>query len=389
MRSVNRVVAVVGAVLLVASCSSSKKHNAAPSPTAAGPQTYTLQTDMNRADLNLPATEFALAYFPQALSVHPGDTVSVSDNDSGEPHTVALGSLVDAAAAAAAKLTPAQQQGNPPKAVQALLDKVPSMLPNGPGDAFQVAAQPCYLASGVTHGTGACAVHTGDFTGTESLVTSGWLDPNAPFTLKISANAKPGTYNFYCQVHGPSMHGTLTIAPTTTAIPSPDAVKAAGDAAIAKASSQLGGAVATLHALTSKLAFAGAFSQAYQQGGVAAMGPADIHVAVGGVVTWKIFGPHSIYFNAPAAAQGTRVAAPDGSVHLNAAAFAPVGGPPPPQNPGLDNGGAWNGVGPHSSGFLLSFPPALYTYKLKFTKAGTYTYQCTIHPNMKGTVTVA
>src|SRR5690348_9186240 len=175
MRSVSRTVAVVGAVVLVAACGSSgKKHNAAPSPTAAGPQTYSLQTDMNRADLNLPATEFALAYFPSALSVHPGDTVSISDNDSGEPHTVALGSLVDAAIAAGRKLTPAQQN-NPPKAVQALFNKVPSLLPQGPGDAFQVAAQPCYLASGVAHGTGACAVHTGEFTGTESLVTSGWL----------------------------------------------------------------------------------------------------------------------------------------------------------------------------------------------------------------------
>src|SRR5690349_5187315 len=99
MRSSHRVVAVIGAVLLVAACSSStKKHNAAPSPTAAGPQTYDLQTDLNRADLSLPATEFALAYFPKALSVHPGDTVSISLNNSGEPHTVALGSLVDAAA---------------------------------------------------------------------------------------------------------------------------------------------------------------------------------------------------------------------------------------------------------------------------------------------------
>jgi hypothetical protein len=109
---------------------------------------------------------------------------------------------------------------------------------------------------------------------------------------------------------------------------------------------------------------------------------------VGGKVTWQVFGPHVIYFNAPADAEQLRVPAPDGSVHFNAKAAAPLGGPGAPDKPGLFNGGSWNGVGQHSSGAIISFPPDLYTYTLTFTKAGTYNYLCTFHESMKGTVTV-
>jgi plastocyanin len=378
----------VGALLLAAGCGSSSGTKAKASPTPAGPQTYEVQVDANRADLSLPATEFALAYYPKALTVHPGDTVSFGLNNSGEPHTVALGALVDAVAVPYSKLTPAQQQGDPPAALQAALAKVPELLPQGPGDAIQAGAQPCFQATGLPPTKDACPVHTGDFTGTESLVTSGWLDPNAPFTLKIGESAKPGTYNFFCQLHGPDMGGKLTVAAQDTTVPTPAEVKSAGDTALKADTDKLAPAAAMLASGTAKKAFAGVFSQAFQLGGVAAFGPSAIHVPVGGKVTWQVFGPHVIYFNAPADAEQLRVPAPDGSVHFNAKAAAPLGGPGAPDKPGLFNGGSWNGVGQHSSGAIISFPPDLYTYTLTFTKAGTYNYLCTFHESMKGTVTV-
>jgi plastocyanin len=383
-----RTVTALGALLLVAGCGGSSSPHANPTPTN-GPKTYEVQVDLNKASLNLPATEFALAYYPKALTVHPGDTVSFGLNSSGEPHTVALGSLVDAVAVPFAALTPAQQQSdNPPKAIQRALAKVPSVFPQGPGDAIQAGAQPCYQAAGQPSLKAACAVHTGEFTGAETLVSSGWLDPNAPFTLKISAAATPGTYHYFCQIHGPSMAGTLTVADKATAVPSPDDAKAAGDAALLADTAKLAGAVTALGAATAKHAFAGQFTRAFQQGGVAAFGPSAITIPVGGSVTWTVQGPHSIYFNAPADAQQLRQAAPDGSVHINAKAFAPVGGPGAGDKPGLINAGSWNGVGGHSSGGIISFPPVFYSYKLTFTKAGTYSFLCTFHPNMKGTVTV-
>jgi plastocyanin len=383
-----RTATALGALLLVAGCGGSSSPKANPSPTN-GPKTYAVQVDLNKASLNLPATEFGLAYYPKALTVHPGDTVSFGLNNSGEPHTVALGSLINAVAVPYAKLTPAQKQSdNPPAAIQAALKKIPQLLPEGPGDAIQAGAQPCYQAVGQPSLKAACAVHTGEFTGTESLVTSGWLDPNAPFTLKISDTAAPGTYNFFCQLHGPDMAGTLTVADKATAVPSPTEVTAAADAAVLADTTKLATTAASLLTVPSAHPVAGALSRTFQQGGVAGFGPKDITIKVGSSVTWTVFGPHVIYFNAPADAQGLRIPAPDGSVHFNPKAATPVGGPGAGQKPGLVNGGSWDGVGQHSSGAIISFPPDFYSYKLTFTKAGTYNFLCTFHPNMKGTVTV-
>jgi hypothetical protein len=54
-------VVAAAALLLATGCGSDddKKKDE-----ASGPQTYTIETDMNRADLNLPVSEFALAYYP-------------------------------------------------------------------------------------------------------------------------------------------------------------------------------------------------------------------------------------------------------------------------------------------------------------------------------------
>ena len=41
-----------------------------------------------------------------------------------------------------------------------------------------------------------------------------------------------------------------------------------------------------------------------------------------------------------------------------------------------------------SSGAIVSFPPQLFQYRVTFTQAGTYPFQCLIHPDMEGTVTV-
>ena len=380
-----------GALLLSSACGSSSSTTTKNQPTAAATTptaqaaTYEVGVDGNAASLALPVTESELAYYPKALSVHPGDTVSFGLNFSGEPHTVALGMLVNAAAAAAKTVKP---HTDPPPAVQAALKKVPDLLPQGPGDAIQAGAQPCYQATGPAPLVNACPVKTGEFTGSESLVSSGWLDPNAPFALKISDAAKPGIYSFYCQLHGTDMGGTLTIADKATTIPSVDEVKATGVKELTAAAALLAPGVAQLTSATPAKAFAGNFVMAAQTGQVDGFGPKAIKIPVGGKVTWTIFGPHSIFFNAPADAQQLRVAAPDGSVHINVKAASPVGGPGGGPKPGLINGGSWNGKGSHSSGIILSFPPDLSSYQLTFTTAGTYNYLCSVHKDMKGTVTV-
>ena len=71
----------------------------------------------------------------------------------------------------------------------------------------------------------------------------------------------------------------------------------------------------------------------------------------------------------------------------------PAGGPgvqPGAQNPpAVINGGSWNGQCFRSSGVIFGPPPPKSTvFTLTFSKAGTYTFQCTVHEDMKGTVKV-
>ena len=380
---ITRVGAVVAAaaMLLAAGCGSSDDNK----PKKAGPQTYSVQVDGNTDDLTVP--QFFLAYYPKELSVHPGDTVSFGLNDSGEPHTVALGSLVDAAVPTFLALPDAQKE-KPPAAIEAAFEKIPQLLPEGPGDAIQAGAQPCYQATGLPPTKDACATKSGDFTGNEALVSSGWLDPNAPFTLKISDSAKAGKYTYFCQLHGADMSGTLTVAAKATPLPSPSEAKKAGDTARETDVTALSTAVAGLSSATPAKAIAGTGLPTFERGGVAAFAPKDATIPVGGSMTWTVIGPHSIYFNAPADAQQLRSPAPDGAVHLNTKAVVPVGGPGQGEKPGLINAGTWDGVGQRSSGLILSFPPELFSYRITFSKAGTYNYLCTVHPDMKGTVTV-
>src|ERR1700736_2899653 len=110
---------------------------------AAGSQTFTVNVD----GANKAANESFLAYFPSVLRVHAGDTVVFHEVGNGEPHTVTLGALAAAAVAANEKLTPKQQQGAPPASLLRLDAKVPFLFPQGPGDAIQSVANPCFLDS--------------------------------------------------------------------------------------------------------------------------------------------------------------------------------------------------------------------------------------------------
>jgi len=88
-------------------------------------------------------------------------------------------------------------------------------------------------------------------------------------------------------------------------------------------------------------------------------------------------------------------------VHFNLDAFAPAGGPGPPDVPPSSgppdpttpptniDGGTYDGKALKSSGLMQSFPGQLFTYSLKFTVSGSYEYVCLVHPDMKGTINVS
>src|SRR6478672_3936772 len=108
---------------------------------ALGTQAFTVDVDGTPKSANLGFD----AYFPRATTIHAGDTVKFHWAGVGEPHTTTFGTYTNQAVLAYSKLTPAQQQANaPPKAFAAIDARVPSLLPQGPGDAIQSASNPCY-----------------------------------------------------------------------------------------------------------------------------------------------------------------------------------------------------------------------------------------------------
>src|SRR5262245_42383705 len=202
-----------------------------------GAQTFTVNVDGK----NPTANEAFIAYFPSVVRVHPGDSVTFHEVGNGEPHTATLGTLVDPAVKAYDELTPAQLQAQqPPKALQALDARIPQLFPQGPGDAVQSAANPCYLANGKPPAKTACPKAAAPaFDGTQSFYNSGWLDSNRKWTVHVSNSTAPGTYYFMCLLHRESMTGRLVVAPSGTSVPSPQAQAAAGAKELAAIQAQL------------------------------------------------------------------------------------------------------------------------------------------------------
>jgi len=292
---------------------------------------------------------------------------------------------------------------------------VPQLLPQGPGDAVQSGANPCFLASGPAPARAACAkTAQPDFTGTQSYYNSGWLASKQKFTVHLSSSISPGTYRFMCLLHREGMTGKIVVVPSAQSVPSPSAQYVAGQKVLQGIEAKLAPAVAALRVGKAPIPvsipakshiLAGSGSNSVQEAEISEFGPKVVKIPVGGSVTWYLIGPHSITFNSNSSNNDIRAVAPDGSVHINVKAVAPVNSPGEPRSSGGGGGGgpskgppkfkvvastSWNGVGFHNSGvFANSFgPPLIEGYKITFTRAGKYKYICTVHDDMKGEVDV-
>ena len=104
----------------------------------------TVQIDGDADEFNVAL----LAYFPDKVTARPGDTIVYQSNFSGEPHSITFGTLVEDAVAAERALTPEQMEGEPPAELMEAFDRIPAMLPDGPGDANQASVNPCFVVSG-------------------------------------------------------------------------------------------------------------------------------------------------------------------------------------------------------------------------------------------------
>lgn len=386
--------------------SSSKNTQATTATTAAaatGPQTYTVNLDGKTDAFN---GEFG-TFYPNALSAHPGDTVKFAlPRFSGVPHTVTFGTLVDKAVAKIEQLGPSALPGdqeNSPELLN-LPDLFPHKSPQGQPDANQSAGQPCFLDTGVpplslTGSAPACPkVTQPDFNGTQAFYNLGYLGKDGDsVSMKLSDSIKPGTYSFICLIHRGGMTAKLTVAGPGSTVPTPADVTNAGTQQFNKDVAAVTPVAKAAQQTTPDKAAMGSFSPASPGTVVAEFGPKSISIPVGGSVTWNSVAFHTLALGATDADVGVTAKAPDGSVHL-AKGGAPAGFSVPPNlydfpqpntgKPTLVDLGNYDGTGYHNTGTIGSVPPVFLSFKVTFTKAGTYTVRCLIHPDMKADVKV-
>jgi plastocyanin len=352
------------------------------------------------------------AYFPSALSARPGDTIRFDlVRETGEPHTVTLGAIVDEnfefineacpQGIFTCEPTPEQEEE-----YGMLSARLPSLLPEGPGDANQTAAQPCFLTTGEPATDGAACTEEQQqqaaFDGTQTYYNSGWMGADDTFEVELAGDIAPGVYNYFCLLHREAMAGTITVVAPGTPVPDNDEVQQQGEQEFEEMVTTLSILLPQLEAATPDAAIAGLLSEQVFNAQINEFGPKEADIPVGGSMTWTIMGNHTISFNAPQSAKGLRQEAPDGSVHINVESITPANSPdqeppdpnaPPPDpnappQPVVIDAGQWDGQEFLSSGLVFSFPPELVQYKLTFTEAGTYNYLCLIHDGMEGTVNV-
>jgi plastocyanin len=404
-------------------------------PEAAGAQTFDVTIDGRSDDFN----GSFLGYYPSHLEAHPGDTIVFDSVFTGEPHTITFGSLVQSAVEGFYALTPEQQSGEepPPAELEAAMAAIPPMLPDGPGDAIQSSVNPCFVAAGgevPTDPAAMCDVTTvSPFTGTEVFYNSGFLPDGATFEMPLADDLAPGTYYGLCTLHLVEMIFTLDVVAADAAVATPDEAAAVGgeefDADVAEGQAALDAATAMVAEMPGQV-IAGAGSDESNVM-VNQFFPADLTVAVGDPVTFTMMGPHTVSMNIPASARTLLAQGDDGGFHINPEGLTPAGfempgGPPatstpeasiahetttpaatappateatgtetagstpagsaPPSEQGPPppiDAGTWNGEGFFNSGLMFGGD-----FIVRFSKPGTYTYECLIHPGMAGTITV-
>lgn len=378
----------------------------------------TVQVDGQADDYN---SSF-LAYFPDEVTVHPGDTVVYESVFTGEPHTITFGTAVQDVVEQFEALPPEalEEEGPPPPELEAAFERIPSMLPEGPGDAHQNSVNPCFVAAGeeIPEDTESpCPVTEPEpFTGTETFYNSGFLADGERFELQLADDIEPGTYKGFCTLHFVEMISTVNVVAEDEEVPPADEVEEEGQAQLQEAAGALAPAVeAAADDVPEGEVAAGITDEEAAPGALAnEFVPADMQVSAGEPVTWNINGPHTVSFNAPEDVRVPLARGDDGYYHLNPESLAPAGfdAPPPPEGPegegepGSEEGGEegppegegppeeegppepvdageWDGTGFLSSGIMFFGP-----FSVTITEPGTYEYICLIHPDMEGTVNV-
>jgi plastocyanin len=338
------------------------------------------------------------SFFPEVLPVHPSDAVNFDLEDTGEPHTVALGSLVDDALGAVAALGPGASRHD----VEALpeMAQLPMALPTPAGDqppAIPSATEPCFVDEGPPPGDGTCSSEQPEFDGSHSFYSSGVLTDRESFQVQLSADATPGRYRFMCLVHRTAMTGTLEIRAPNVDRPRVADVKERASEEQVRATSVIEQPFQEALRAPQGQVLAGIGPPGRSAGFVAYFHPEEVAVDAGQPLTWRIYQGHAIAFEPSRQALEGLFIRQDDRWTINLDAWRAEGSlePPPEARSALPvaeevnvDGGTYDGQGAWSSGFLRGVPPSAVTYTMRFSEPGRYAYRCLVHPEMRGEVVV-
>jgi len=277
------------------------------------------------------------AFFPSATRVHAGDAITFTNQTPDVPHTVTFGVAPD--------------HSNQP------------VFGSHGGGPIPVVVAPCASSQALTTSSFACdstSASTPGFDG-QAYYNSGIIGGQQSFTLPISPRLRPGTYHYYCLIH-PDQRGTIIVEPHGV----PTQLQATVDAAARQEEQR---ATNTIAALQPPQALPDGVVQAGVTGPSASLNqffPSGIHINAGQTVTWQDRSgtPHVMLF--------------DEYLDAATATFSPPTGP---------SGSSYAG-GPFNTGPIGDLPYPSTTFALRFTRPGTYTYVCSFHPGMGGTVVV-
>jgi plastocyanin len=366
-----------------------------------------------------------LHYYPETVKVRPGDTVTFRQSWTGEPHSVTMGKVVDELFEVAPLVQDyeneeAARAGGLDEAIieraVAAFSKVPNMTDRG-FEVYQPGAKPCFVEdvddvpefsdAGENPDPKATCPTLGErqpaFNGRQGLYNSGFIPYQGSrgntFVLPIADDATPGTYQYFCNYHYVEMHGTVEVVAAGEAIPSAGEVRRQAQREIAQdasaAISQVKKAKRNVFDAVDPPLIGLDTGKEMDLVAIDEFYPSKVEARVGRPVTWTMQGfTHTISFNVPKYFPIFTVD-DDDDVHWDPKSYEPVAwdvppldenaSPEAPPAPRKIDVGRWDGGGGfHSSGFLVPGD----TFTVTFTKPGTYSFACVLHPQMVGTLEV-
>jgi plastocyanin len=303
-----------------------------------------------------------MGFYPSQITIDQGDSITWKAN-SAEPHTVTFLSTANPC---------------PEDALCAL-----------PQTGFDLGSPVQTAPHGGTSYDGTSYYNSG-------VMTSSPPGPELPFpptialtdsyTLTFPATLAPGTYTYYCLVHGQAMTGTVVVQAAGTAYPATQAQIDATNATQIQADLDSGAVLRTqarqqdrrLSTGRHPVIIAGAMNERAML--MRFIGPAT-KINVGDKVTFRVTSmgePHTITFGDPVTGCGAAPCNPEQSWNTTTTTHGNLRA----RYPG-HNGDFTGSAQALNSGLVLGLPPSLThlpkSLTVTFTKAGVYSYICALH----------